>query len=728
MVPEHPRLLLVDSYDSFAFNLAALCRKSIPGCIFDIQQLQPYLGPGPDIGVIKDLWMVEDADLLPIFGVCFGLQSLGVEFGARIKRLRVVKHGQVSKVDHTGVELYDGVDKVMAVRYHSLHIEVPEDSVIEPMAWTDDGEENGKVIMAVKHKNRPFWGVQYHPESVCTDGGGLEVLLNFWKLAHSWSKEHNRVVKAWDSAAVQMFGEAWPHLQIHAPAAPLPKSQPLVTTAILDIPDLPVHLVCETLGVRDEKSPFILLESAARPGRFSIIASLMESSLQILHFANEKSVILTRGNESVSESLGSSDIWTWLASFMRTKKATGGLAEIPFWGGLVGNLSYEIGVQSLDVPLIHRDSPTALPRHPDVNLIFVERSVVLDVIDHKVYVQSVLPNDDAWIAEMSSKLVETHKQMLASEQPYAKTPKQLMPNSSATVTLPEKDKYISSIQRAKDFLFSGDSYELCLTAQTHIAVSGCYPEHEGDSTSWARYKYLQAKNPAPHSAYIRLHPSTFLSSSPERFLSFSRPPNSLCQLRPIKGTVRKAPGVTRATAEKALAGSVKEVAENLMIVDLIRHDLHAIVGDDVQTVWQLVSVIEGKLADGAGAEIDPYGEVGWNVLKTSLPPGSMTGAPKKRSVDLLQHIEGEERGLYSGVFGYWCVSGGGDWSVTIRSCCKHDPPAGQTQPSDENFGTEDWVLGAGGAITALSDPEAEWEEMVTKLQSVLGAFGISAYN
>jgi para-aminobenzoate synthetase len=100
--------------------------------------------------------------------------------------------------------------------------------------------------------------------------------------------------------------------------------------------------------------------------------------------------------------------------------------------------------------------------------------------------------------------------------------------------------------------------------------------------------------------------------------------------------------------------------------------------------------------------------------------GSMTGAPKKRSVEILQALEGEDRSLYSGVFGYWCVGGGGDWSVAIRSCFRfEDAPSTGT-----HNGSEEWTIGAGGAITALSEPEAEWDEMVTKLQSALGAFGM----
>jgi para-aminobenzoate synthetase len=115
----------------------------------------------------------------------------------------------------------------------------------------------------------------------------------------------------------------------------------------------------------------------------------------------------------------------------------------------------------------------------------------------------------------------------------------------------------------------------------------------------------------------------------------------------------------------------------------------------------------------------------------------MTGAPKKRSVEILQTLEDADRSIYSGVFGYWCVGGSGDWSVTIRTCFKHDDyraakgeesDSVKTQDSNDanldNAKAEQWVIGAGGAITALSDPEAEWEEMLVKLQSVLRAFGI----
>jgi len=108
------------------------------------------------------------------------------------------------------------------------------------------------------------------------------------------------------------------------------------------------------------------------------------------------------------------------------------------------------------------------------------------------------------------------------------------------------------------------------------------------------------------------------------------------------------------------------------------------------------------------------------VLAASLPPGSMTGAPKKRSCEILQQLEqGKERSLYSGVAGYMCVSGRGDWSVTIRSMFRWDD---ERAADGDGKGQEVWHIGAGGAVTILSTLEGEREEMLTKLAGPLGVF------
>lgn len=624
-------------------SLAALCRLAIPGSVvyivkndaFTITELVPVLGqfsaiivgPGPgspdkdsDIGVVKDLWKLSSDHVLPIFGVCLGMQSLGVEFGATVKRLNVVKHGQVAHVIHDGEELFQGVGKIEAVRYHSLHISLNGDEPLQPLAWADDGEENGRVLMALKHKDLPFWGVQYHPESVRTYGGGDELLQNFWRLALNWASSKRRQTQPLSPLTEALFGHPWPHI-LTISTAPIPTHLRTVSTRSLQLPGIAAPIVCEALNVRNDASDFVLLESAARPGRFSIIGCLSSITPKVTYRRGEARVSIKDHGGERWEEVGV-DIWTWLAAFMRPRKALGGNPDVPFWGGFMGILSYELGIESLSPSLYPRPTPD----HADVNLVFVERSIVLDTATGEAFIQSLLPNDDEWLSDMTSRL------RTLSTQPdiVPNGVQQSVDKSHLTVTLPDKARYIDRIHRAQEYMASGDSYELCLTAPTRISVPVSATADPSHSSSWKLYKALRKHNPAPHSAYLRLHPSTLLSSSPERFLSFSRPPSSVCQLRPIKGTVKKGPGVTRAVAEKGLVGSVKEMAENLMIVDLIRHDLHGVVGDGVtvpqfcgieeyETVWQLVSVIEGKLP--RGAELDGDLDLGLEVLRQSLPPG-----------------------------------------------------------------------------------------------------------
>ncbi|KAL1739726.1 ADC synthase [Schizophyllum fasciatum] len=750
MTVSPPTFLLVDCYDSFTYNLASLFARAIPDCTIHIikndqlafTDIRPYLhelsaiivGPGPgspdndaDIGIVKDLWAVADADVVPIFGVCLGLQSLCLAYGATIKRLSAVKHGQLSFVEHSGTDIFEDVRSINAVRYHSLHAELRSEGCIEPLAWADDAE-NGRIIMAVKHVRRPYWAVQYHPES-SQSSGGLEIVRNFWRLGQQWHARVGRKQLPLSINGRTFLGEPWPCLRSsHRPAsADAPRE---VIFDAIHLPGLSITRLCEVLGVHDETNPFVMLDSAARPGRWSIIGSMMSSSPVIQYYADDAFVRITRDRRTEEEGLRGRPIWDWLTDYIRQRRAFGGRPEVPFWGGFIGCLSYEIGLQDLGVPL---PQSKATARHPDVNLVFLERSLAFDTLTETLYIQSIRTDDGQWVADTSRTLQHLRTRLI---ELYHNTARKTSTSAPAEVQvhLPRKKTYVSRINEAKEHLYAGDSYELCLTARTTIRV----PSLPQPCSSWQRYKRLRQLNPAPHAAYIRLNPTTFISSSPERFLSCTRGPDPVCQLRPIKGTLRKGPGITRAVAKRELAGSVKEVAENLMIVDLITHDLHHVVGEDVrvvkfcaveeyETVWQLVSVIEGR--PSPKAILTPTWDLGTRVLRHSLPPGSMTGAPKKRSVEILQTLEDDPRGIYSGVFGYWCVSGASDWAVTIRSCYKHDGAIGDaardtTDGLVGDSGLEEWVMGAGGAITALSEPEAEWDEMLLKLRGVLRAFDI----
>ncbi|EJD04199.1 para-aminobenzoate synthase [Fomitiporia mediterranea MF3/22] len=754
-----PRFLIIDSYDSFTYNLAALFKQSIPSALihiikndeFDFDELAPFLpyfsavvvGPGPgspaipsDVGVVDSLWSLAEDKQMPIFGVCLGMQSLGLAFGASLRRLNVVKHGQVSRIMYNEEILFEGIPQgASVVRYHSLCVDPRDASKLVELAWADDGTENGRVTMALKHRTKPFYGVQYHPESVCTDGSGPQLVRNFWRLACEWRSKARRPVKTWDDNAERQFSvNIWPAFWTRD-AHHLRFNPQRVTSTKISLPQLKVPQVCEVLGVYKANTDFVLLDSAAEPGSYSIIGCMHPNSLKIQYFVGDDFVTLIQGKRRTLSALGSCDVWTWLASFMRTKDGLGGDPTIPFWGGLVGYLSYELGFETLRCG--HGKINPENKRFPDVNLVYVERSLVVDTKTGEVTIQSLLPKDDDWFAFTASAL----KRAAVGEEITRKSSGLERPLSASktTVVYPDKAKYISRIKQAQDCLFSGESYELCLTARTRLLVPKS-PVASSQS-SWEIYKKLRSANPAPYAAYIRFHPSTLISSSPERFLSYSRPPSQLFQLRPIKGTVRKGNGMSRDCAAEIL-NSPKEIGENLMIVDLIRHDLHGVLGtgvdvrkfcgiEEYETVWQLVSVIEGSAYPHGESldDIKPFvcdKQLAWEVLRKSLPPGSMTGAPKKRSVQILQDLEDDERGIYSGVMGYWCVGGGGDWSVIIRSCFRHeDEPMSQNDPTDvDNTGHDEWLVGAGGAITALSDPEAEWDEMLAKLQSVLRSFRV----
>ncbi|PVG04885.1 para-aminobenzoate synthase [Serendipita vermifera] len=785
MSGEQPHILFIDSYDSFTHNLTALCRESLPGSLIHvikndqltIQDLIQHLkfftaivvGPGPgsplnenDIGVVKDIWHASDSHLLPIFGVCLGLQSLAVEYGATLRRLKVVKHGQISPIEHTDSNLFQGVGNVKAVRYHSLHVEVPEGSDMDILAWADDGKhENGKVVMAVKHRSKPFWAVQYHPESVRTSGGGVDIMHNFWNMARYWNTSHGRFPQRWDPKLEQIFGAPWPAFCAPSRSLKYVLSPRQVITKVSVLPQLTSNDVAEIFGASKESRTFVMLDSASSPGQYSIIASLNPASIRLEYRLGDNFVTFIENEQKKHVLLEDQDIWSWTSSFMDQRRAVGGRQDIPFWGGLVGYLSYELGCSSL----VGRQSDTR-QNTPDLNLVFVERSVVVDKETNSVYVQSIAPDDHLWVDDTASSLMSLSSFKVQSDDYPKNDTYSKAPRKPSKVIIPDHQRYLSRIRSAKEHLAAGNSYELCLTAQTQIIVPKSRTSSSHDtSSSWALFKKLQRKNPAPHSGYLRLHPTTVLSSSPERFLSYSRPPHQVYQLRPIKGTLRKTPSTTRQDAELALRGSTKEVAENLMIVDLIRHDLHGVVGENVEvkkfcgieeyeTVWQMVSVVQGKVPPTTQIIAPTENQFpptmiaadtcdkGWDVLRQCLPPGSMTGAPKKRSVEILRDLEDGPRRIYSGVLGYWDAGGGGDWAVVIRTCFKMDAGddksdsnqnanevvANGDSTNGERLGTDIWTVGAGGAITALSDPEAEWEEMLLKLRSVLSAFDTDTFS
>jgi para-aminobenzoate synthetase len=225
----------------------------------------------------------------------------------------------------------------------------------------------------------------------------------------------------------------------------------------------------------------------------------------------------------------------------------------------------------------------------------------------------------------------------------------------------------------------------------------------------ALHRELRTRTPTGRNAYLRLGDIAICSATPETFLTVS--PSGTVTARPIKGTApRHADPEADAAAAAALATDPKTRAENLMIVDLLRNDLNQVCEpgsvtvpgylevESYATVHQLVSTITGRLRPDATA---------WEAVRAAFPPGSMTGAPKERTVALLAELEPEPRGIYSGALGILGADGSIDLSVVIRTAvCT----------------TDGVTIGTGGAIVWDSVPDDEYAETMLKAGVLLEAY------
>ena len=262
-----------------------------------------------------------------------------------------------------------------------------------------------------------------------------------------------------------------------------------------------------------------------------------------------------------------------------------------------------------------------------------------------------------------------------------------------------REQYLADIARAQSALGAGESYEVCLTDQIHTDAS---PD------PWLLYRGLRRSNPAPFAAYLKLGELAIASSSPERFLSVDR--DRRVMARPIKGTApRSADPAEDEATRKELQEDEKTFAEHLMIVDLLRNDLGQVCEVDTvrvpelmaieryATVHQMISNIVGVLE----RERTPI-----DCVRACFPGGSMTGAPKLRTMEIIDDIEREARGVYSGAIGYFGLDGSVDLSIVIRTIVMR---------------SGDTTIGAGGAIVMQSDPVEEFDELLLKARAPMRA-------
>ncbi|KAF2742917.1 para-aminobenzoate synthase [Sporormia fimetaria CBS 119925] len=830
-----PRILFLDAYDSFSNNIIAQVTECIDAEVTQIHIDDPrfqgtsthsfseYLrsfdavivGPGPgsaevetDVGLMNELWRLQESDLLPVLGICLGFQSLALAFGATIKKLAEGQHGLIHEILHNSQSIFKDVDELRATQYHSLQADIghpiqtkravsypgelwnitEQCPHLKPLAWDFEVSSNGAVLMAVQHTEKPFWGVQFHPESICTNAEGTRIIQNWWDCAQEWIRERNinaRRAGIPTRIASDLDGHA-NDVETNMLASAAKSKDPPIEDFIKIMSDpgnvglphyppssvicettgsgrLKVSDVCEVLGASMDE--VIVLESGLQPdllplgvgtGRYSIIGLMPFGETPRFFWWGANGRLQLRDGEGCDQcALATRDPWKYLKEFMvhgKPAESPESRKCSPFWGGLMGYATYEAGLETVDVE--HEKS--ADESTPDICFAWITRSIVIDHETKKLYVQSIRSNDEDWVsatkeqlymaAYVKSQTSTPNATPLPKPDPFDTDHELNSYLASCEQHVQNSESYCATVQQCQNWIAAGHSYEICLTTQNSITarrpptcINSRTDKHArlaNNELSWKLYKRMTARNPAPFSAYIRINDMHILSSSPERYISWDRTQRASC--RPIKGTVQKAPGVTSADAHEILSSS-KERAENLMIVDLVRHQLHGVYGagnvvvdqlmqvEEYETLWQLVSVVDTlpPVLDASCSkdERKKAEMLGFEAFVESLPPGSMTGAPKKRSCELLQVAEKKKRrGIYSGVIGYLDIGGAGDFSVVIRTAVKVE-----TRDGDGDEEEDTWCIGAGGAITAQSDPTAEYEEMLGKFRSASRAFQPGEY-
>ncbi|WP_350333731.1 aminodeoxychorismate synthase component I [Coralliovum pocilloporae] len=377
----------------------------------------------------------------------------------------------------------------------------------------------------------------------------------------------------------------------------------------------------------------------------------------------------------------------------------------PLQGGAIGTFSYEFAHCLEALP----DAPEDEISIPPVLLPFYD---VVIAYDHSLgrcwLISTGWPETDSdrrkthaqARADMFLTLIEASETGSASsDRPLGNPP---VTGWQSNKTRPD---YEAAIARTVDYILAGDIFQANIT-QRFMA------DEPAGFDRWAYYKTLRQMNAAPFAAYLAFGDITVASSSPERFLQVS---DRHVETRPIKGTVKRSPNLLEdEKAAQILLNSEKDKAENVMIVDLLRNDLSKVCEagsvdvpvlcglESYASVHHLVSVVTGTLKPGHTAA---------DLLSAGFPGGSITGAPKVRAMEIITELEALERTLYCGSIGYLGFSGHSDTNIVIRTVL---------------FSNGKIAFHAGGGITALSEPSAEYDESLTKAQRLFASFGADA--
>jgi para-aminobenzoate synthetase component 1 len=380
-------------------------------------------------------------------------------------------------------------------------------------------------------------------------------------------------------------------------------------------------------------------------------------------------------------------------------------SHLPLIGGAVGYLSYDLCHFIEHLPSTTLDDL----QFPECYFAFYDRILAFDHLQNKTF-----------IASSGFPASDESKRMMRAEKRSNELKETLLQASSAILeqySSPEYNyaiqvsslranfthqQYVKAVETAREYIAAGDIFQVNLSQRFEADLN--VPPYQ-------LYRYLRHINPAPFAAYLDFDKVALLSASPERFL---RVRGDMVDTRPMKGTRPR--GLTQAedkAMERELKNSIKDRAENVMIVDLERNDLGRVCRfgtvrvselctlEKYATVFQLTSTVEGRLSQDKN-RID--------LIKACFPGGSITGAPKVRSMEIIDELEPTRRSVYTGAIGYLSFNGEMDLNMVIRTILAKNNTI---------------YFQVGGGIVYDSEPEAEYQETLDKAKALFQALGIS---
>ena len=697
-MPIQMKTLLIDNHDSFTYNLAHLLTQVnqqepiiIPNDQFEWSEVCNWefdnivISPGPGHPANVDDFHISAQAIAqarqPLLGICLGYQGLALAYGGKVVHRPKPIHGFASIIKHSGTEIFKGMESPFSVgRYHSFMVSRPLPPELREIATTEEGE-----LIAIAHREKPQWGVQFHPESILSEKG-QELIANFRDL----TVEYNQKNLGFHLADTLLH-----HGNTHQMVIP-PKPSKLFHYW----KEIPIEVDTEkvfTTYFASSKNAFWLDSNMHEKGlgNWSYLGASSEQSTQMISYkTNTKELSIFDGRETHVEQ---QSIFSFLENQMKEKIASDHSPPCPFLGGYVGWFGYEMRNEC--------GFPTQRQSNlPDAVLLKVDHFIAVDHRHSRTYVIAVSENE---ISHLSKKWVNEMCLSIENLSPVETKPTH---SFTAEYTAPafymNKEKYLRAIEQALHWIRQGETYQLCLTNELTI---------DCPTTPLALYQELRSINAAPYAAFFKWSGGSILSTSPEGFLDVDQDRNVLT--RPMKGTLRRSQDALEdQELANQLQSSSKNLAENMMIVDLLRNDLSQVCEPGsvivekpcevhhLTNLHTLVSTIQGKLQRGKSA-ID--------LLKATFPGGSITGVPKERTLGLIDQLEQRARGAYTGTLGWFGYDGCMDLSILIRTIVE---TAGRLS------------IGVGGGIVTDSIAEEEYAEILLKSRAVLHAIEQSAMN